>query len=156
MIKDHVHPQANSFSLLFPKPGSDISSKCGLSEMFSASCHNHFNESPISFIGLSAKAPAYDHNQAQIAGNDFSCRLYAHFKTSDQTIGDLKVLLGNIPYPDQNGEFVLRGNRYYMPMVLCPEAKYEKFKTFINNGNQTNSDDTAEKNDIGQQINDDK
>ena len=145
MMKDLVHPQTNSFLLLFPEPGSDISAKCGLSEMFDEFWRNNFNETPISFIGLSAKSPAYDHNQAQIAGNDYACRLYAHFKTSDQTTGDLKVLLGNIPYPDENGEFVLRGNRYYVPMVLCPETKYEKFKDFINNGKQNNSDDNRRK-----------
>ena len=97
MWKDYVHPQTGSFSLLFPEPGFDISTKCGLSELFSVLWHDHFNESPISFIGLSAKAPGYDHNQAKTAGNDYFWRLYAHFKTSDQATDDFTVLLGNIP-----------------------------------------------------------
>ena len=50
MMKDLAHPQATSFSLLFPESGSDISTKCGLSKLFDELWHDNFYEASISFI----------------------------------------------------------------------------------------------------------
>jgi len=153
MIKNQIHPQTISFLSLFPKQESDISVKCGLSKQFEELWKDNFKEASLSYIGLTAKSPDYDYYQAETGGNDYVCKLYAHFKTSAQATIDLSFLLGNIPYPDESGEFVLRGNRYYVPVILCPENKIKNFRNFLTDGNKTNSNDNSSKNNIEQQIN---
>ena len=154
MIENQIHPQTASFLLFFPKPESDVSADCGLSKQLDASWKEHFKEPPLSFVGLTAKSPDYDHSQAEMSGNDYACGLYAHFKSPDLDSDGLKLLLGHLPYPDNRGEFVLRGNRYYLPMILCSEDKYNYFKHLLNIRNKPASDGQSEKSEISQPTND--
>ena len=138
-MNDLHHPQTGSFLSLFPEPDSAAYIKCGLAEQIDAVWNSHSGNIALSFLGVSSKSPSYDHDQAEIAGNDYACELYAHFNASDQRKSDLSIFLGHIPYPDENGEFVLRGNRYYMPMILCPEPRLEEFLNFLITGERKDS-----------------
>ena len=75
-----IHPQTASFLLLFPMAESGISDKCFLSNIIRELWEKHYKESALSFMGLSAKSPVFNHNQAEISGNDYACRLFCSFQ----------------------------------------------------------------------------
>ena len=99
MIEKQVHPQNASFQLLFPKPDADISDATLFSRQFRELWGDRFKESALSFIGLTAKSPDYDHRQAELSGNDYACTLHAHFKKQGQDSTELKISLGRPPLP---------------------------------------------------------
>ena len=120
------HPQYASFHFLFPKPALQVPSNSALETSFKDLWDEKCKEIPLTFIGLSARSPNFDHSQAEICGNDYTCRIYARFRKTDGTAGDLGIFLGSIPYPDKNGEFVLGGNRYIFPVYLRTAKQYKK------------------------------
>jgi DNA-directed RNA polymerase beta' subunit len=154
MVENQIHPQTASFLLLFPKPESDVSNDCVISKQIDSLWKEHFKDLPLTFVGMKAKSIDYDHYRAEMSGDDYACKLYAYFKTHDPGSDAFEILLGNLPYPDNRGEFVLRGNRYYLPMVLCSEYKYNKFKYFLNKENPPTSNDSSEKIEESQNTND--
>ena len=99
MIENQVHPQSASFQLLFPTPDSDISDTSLFAKQFRELWEDRFKESALSFIGLTAKSPDYDHRQAELSGNDYECTLHAHFKKQGQDSTDFKISLGSPPLP---------------------------------------------------------
>ena len=125
------HPQSASFHFLFPKPTGQVPSNSALENSFKAVWIEECKEIPFSFIGLSARSPNFDHQQAEICGNDYACRIYAHFKKTDETGDDVRICLESIPYPDKNGEFVLSGNRYIFPIYLRTAKRYKKLKQWL-------------------------
>jgi hypothetical protein len=57
-----------------------------------------------------------------MGGITYACTLFAHFDAN------LIVPLGNVPYPDENGEFVLNGHRYYVPMFVRTSSQVSEMK----------------------------
>jgi len=96
--QDDDHPQTASFHVLFPKPNLQAASNSGLGAAFKDVLNEKFKEMPLTFIGLSAKAPNFDHRQAESGGNDYACTIYAHFNKADETADDISIVLGSIPY----------------------------------------------------------
>ena len=130
-IQNGDHPQFASFHFLFPKPTLQAPSNSALETFFKDLWDEKFKEIPLTFIGLSARSPNFDHQQAEICGNDYACRIYAHFKKNDKTGDDVRIRLGSIPCPDKNGEFVLSGNRYIFPIYLRTANRYKKLKQML-------------------------
>jgi len=111
-----LHPQTKSFLALFPTPASGPRPEgrlaSHLDRIWIDSCSRYSLAIPFKFTGLSAHRPRYDHKTAEMGGITYAYRLFAHFGPN------LIVPLGNIPYPDENGEFVLNGHRYYVSMFV--------------------------------------
>src|SRR6266545_5095708 len=120
----HLHPQSNSFLSLFttvshePKVEGRLAHH--LSQIWYDSCSLYSLDPPFRFEGLSAELPPYDHTMAERGGADYAANIFAHFER------DRLVPLGKVPYPDTNGEFVLRGHRYVVPMFLRTEEQIRK------------------------------
>ena len=67
-----AHPQTASFHFLFPKPTLQTPSNCLLEAHFQDLWNQKFSEMAVTFFGLSAKPPNFDHRQAELGGNDYS------------------------------------------------------------------------------------
>ena len=80
--QDGDHPQTTSFHFLFPKPALQTPSNCGLEAHFKDVWNEKFNEISLTFVGLSAKPPNFDHRQAEIGGNDYACTILRTLQSS--------------------------------------------------------------------------
>ena len=150
--QDGEHPQTTSFHFLFPKPDLQTPSNCGLEAHFKDVWNEKFNEISITFVGLSAKTPNFDHRQAEIGGNDYACTIFAHFNQANEADDDNCITLGSIPYPERNGEFVLQGNRYIFPLYLRTSTQYKKLKKKLLGNDLDSSEDAAtDQDDLDQQ-----
>jgi len=138
-----THPQSEAFLSLFPKPDHKAPSGCNLEMCFRDIWDKSLKETPFLFSGLSAKSPSFDPLQAEMGGNDYNCKLYAHFKTIDRTEGEIAIYLGPVPYPSANGEFVLKGNRYIFPIYLRTIKQYRKLKKILGRV-KTNKTETSD------------
>jgi hypothetical protein len=96
--QDDNHPQTASFHVLFPKPNLQAASSSGLGVIFKDVWNEKFKKMPLTFIGLSAKSPNFNHRQAESGGNDYACAICAHFGRTDEATNDLRMVLGHIPY----------------------------------------------------------
>jgi hypothetical protein len=116
------HPQTQSFLKLFPVPDLPSSMESRLAQYMRKIWNQksgHLSDIPA-FMGLFAVSPDYNYEAAARGKNDYACDLYAHFDN------DLFVLLGNICYPDEKGEFVMGGHRYYIPMFLRTDVQIKQ------------------------------
>ena len=124
------HSQSRAYWRLFPKFHPDMDESCSLAGMFS----KYWKIPSISWLGLTSEAPNYLSEQAENSGIDHSLRLFAHFEPDDKRGETFQISLGRFPFPDENGEFVIGGNRFYMPMFLrhgAPGKRLDKFKRFF-------------------------
>ena len=95
--QDSNHPQTKSFLFLFPEPNVAPSSDNGIGRLFKDRWEEKVKESPLTFVGVYAKSPAFDHGQAETAGNDYTCRVYANFIEKDNDTEGISIFLGSIP-----------------------------------------------------------
>ena len=108
------HPQTRSFLEVFPVPSHKLSIEGRLTLLFDELWRKTREANPNLpfFTGLKASAPDFDHSVAEKFGNDYKCDITACFD------GNVSIFLGTIYYPDDNGEFVMKGHRYFIPMYL--------------------------------------
>ena len=132
MLSGKVHPQSKVFQLLFPLFSAQLDTRCVLAtlvkESWLASCYLH---EAVAFKGLCGDTPSFTPADVERGGVDYTCRLSAHFESQGTSGGIFQISLGNFPIPDENGEFIIGGNRYYVPMFLrhgAPGKRLEKFK----------------------------
>jgi DNA-directed RNA polymerase beta' subunit len=149
--QDSNHPQTRSFLFLFPEPNLLPNSDSGLGRQIKDAWDEKFKESQLTFIGLSAESPGFDHKQAEIGGNDYNCNIYAHLVEPSRNQNKSDIFLGSIPYPDKFGEFVLRGNRYYFPIYLRTPKQYEKLQKKLSAKKGNRPEDASSANDLHQQ-----
>lgn len=116
--------QTKAFLNLFPLPNAELSLNCEAAKIFQAIWENF--HAGWKFIGLSAKAPDSDHDAAENGGSDYSCQIRAHFEITEKEAEIHTVKLSDIPYPDDDGEFVISGKRYVVPMFLYTPYQYKR------------------------------
>lgn len=118
----NLHPQTRSFLEVFPVPSNNPAIEGRLALLFDELWLKTREANPAlpSFTGLKASAPGFNHNEAEKFGNDYRCDITACFD------GNVSIFLGTIYYPDDNGEFVMKGHRYFIPMYLRNSYQVEK------------------------------
>lgn len=114
-IFEKLHPQTSSFFNLFPPPDGSISSTVTFAQQFQQLWNENFKDLPWSLIGFSAIAPDFDDLAAEKGGTDYTCRIKVHFRNGND---EKNLRIDDLPYPNNNGEFVINGNRYFIPMFL--------------------------------------
>lgn len=119
------HPQTSAFFNLFPKPDRSISVTCNFAVIFGRLWDENVEDNPWSFIGASSTKPDFDDLAAEKRGIDYVCRLKILLKNGDNQ----KIFyIDDLPYPNNDGEFVINGNRYFIPMFLRDNKQLESMK----------------------------